>query len=175
MFIAEAIPVQNVIGSYSSQSKSSLIKENNSLLINGISYTISTDQLYSVEQISPSSYRIDTRDFLQNMELHTDYPSVSEKAKLFANLICKIIFDFNKLTPSRIANSVEGGIAIVYSQKKGVFTKQYKELFIECYNDNTAVISFTENYKLKKIDEVTFEDTKIVSTYVAEIFNTKNS
>lgn len=169
MIIAQTVSPQNIVSSYNPIENKQILSEAKRILVNGIQYTFSSIQSYSSEMES-KLYKVDTRNFLENMELHTDYPEISDFAKCFANQICKDVFDYKNLNPSRTANSVEGGIAIVYSRKKGFFKKDYKELFIECYNDNTAVISLSENYKLKKINEVSIEDTQIVLNYIAEMY-----
>ena len=67
-----------------------------------------------------------------------------------ANHIYQMILSNFNIYPSRIKNSIEGGIALVYSYKKGFLKKHYHEFFIEIYNDSTVVYSLTDNYNANK-------------------------
>ncbi len=169
MIIAQTVPPLNIVSSYTPKKAFSFYNEGKKILANGIQYTFFSTQL-NQPKTETQLYKLDTRDFLQNMESHIDYPEISVVAKSFANQICKDVFDLKNIKPTRTANSVEGGVAIIYSRKEGVLRKKYKEVFIECYNDNTAIVSLTENYKLKKINEVPIENPEIIFNYIAEIY-----
>ena len=168
MALAQVISTQNTRFSYNREENISCLTEMTKTLMNEIKYTIFSSQLYSAE--SRNQQYADSRNFLQNMEFHADYPIVSDKAKCFANELCKVIYDSKRINPSRTANSIEGGVAVVYSRRNGFLRKKYQEVFIECYNDNTAAITFMKNYNLQKVNEVSLENTKIVLDYITELF-----
>lgn len=85
-----------------------------------------------------------------------DYPSINHEIKnITASLVNMIVGKYN-LEYSRIAPSVEGGIAVVYSSGRmgGVFRRRsYKEVFIEVYNNYSMIGIYSENYNCKEIVE----------------------
>ncbi len=125
------------------------------------------DTLFSENSFT---YKIDTRNFLNKIELHSDYPKYTDLASATANDICKALYDKKNLKPSRIANSIEGGIAVVYGRRYGFLKRKYREIFIEVYNNGEANILYSEDYKLKKIDEVDFGNKEIVFDYISYLF-----
>lgn len=110
-----------------------------------------------------------TRDYTSSITVPIDYPEISSLAMIKANRLCDDIELQNKVRPTRVAASIEGGVAIVYSKNSGFVKKTHKEIFIEVYNDSDVIISYTENYKLKKMTEVTLDNESIVSDYIKEI------
>lgn len=110
-----------------------------------------------------------TRDYTSSIVVPEGYPEITSVALVKANRLCDNIELQSNVRPTRTAASVEGGVAIVYSKNSGIFKKKHKEVFIEVYNDNDVIISFTENYKLKRMQEVTADNDSIVSDYIKEI------
>lgn len=100
-------------------------------------------------------------NFLKKIELHSDYPKHTDLASSIANDICKSLYDKKNIKPSRIANSIEGGIAVVYGKKYGFLKRKYKEIFIEVYNNGEVNILYSEDYKLKKIDAINFSNKEL--------------
>ena len=110
-----------------------------------------------------------TRDYISSINIPEGYPEINPIALVKANRLCDDIELQSNVSPTRTTASIEGGVAIVYSKNSGIFKKKHKEVFIEVYNDNDVIISFTENYKLKRISEVTTDNESIVSDYIKEI------
>lgn len=110
-----------------------------------------------------------TRNYTSSIAVPDDYPEINQFALIKANRLCDDIELQNRIKPSRIAASVEGGVAIVYSKNSGFLKRNHKEIFIEVYNDMDVIISYTENYKLKKMTEVTIDNESVVSDYIKEI------
>ena len=115
---------------------------------------------------------IASNNFLHNLTINKDYGEISDKAKEKANSICESISCLK--SPIRIANSVEGGIALVYGRKSGFLKRKYKELFLEVYNDASVAYVYTENYKLKDSGEFSSEDATTISEHIKKIFQERN-
>lgn len=109
-----------------------------------------------------------------NLIINKNYEKISDKAKEKANSICESIFSTCAKRPTRIANSVEGGIALVYGRKSGLLKRKYRELFLEIYNDASAAYVYTENYKLKDSGEFSSEDATTISEHIKKIIQERN-
>lgn len=127
-----------------------------------------TDRSNILSNIRSPEYTT-TRDYTSSIIVPEGYPEINPVALVKANHLCDDIELQSNIRPTRTAASVEGGVAIVYSKNSGIFKKKHKEIFIEVYNDNDVIISFTENYKLKRMSEVTTDNDSIVSDYIKEI------
>lgn len=127
-----------------------------------------TDRFNISSVLRPIEYTT-TRNYTSSIIVPEGYPKISDMALIKANRICDDIELQANLSPTRTSASVEGGVAIVYSKNSGIFRKIHKEIFIEVYNDNDVIISFTENYRLKRMSEVTADNESIVSDYLKEI------
>ena len=127
-----------------------------------------TDRSSISSVLRPIEYTT-TRNYISSISVPEGYPEITPMALVKANRLCDDIELQSNVSPTRTAASVEGGVAIVYSKNSGIFRKKHKEVFIEVYNDNDVIISFTENYKLKRMSEVTIDNDSIVSDYIKEI------
>lgn len=111
-------------------------------------------------------------NFLHDLITNKNYGKISDKAKEKANSIYESISCLKR--PIRIANSVEGGIALVYGRKSGFLKRKYKELFLEIYNDTSVAYVYTENYKLKDSGEFSSEDATTISEHLKKIIQERN-
>jgi hypothetical protein len=77
------------------------------------------------------------------------YPP-NDLSKKLAFEICKHIFEIHGRSPDRIAPTMEGGVFIAYDSPKGHDSPKGKiTLYIEAYNDNTAVYLVNDNINKK--------------------------
>lgn len=103
---------------------------------------------------------------IENLVAPIDYPYIEGKTKQKVKLLHNYIYLNFHFIPVRIAPSVEGGVAMVYRTQKNRFLKKdFFEVFIEIYNDDTYVISFLKNSDILMIDEVSGYDEEIIHKY----------
>ena len=135
-------------------------------------YCSSPNPLEGIREFFSSALGTDfvmTKDFLADLSVPSDYPEITEDARVYANSLCQQISLKHSVEPSRVEASVEGGIAIVYTKKNAFLKKNYREVFIEVYNDADIAVSYSENYKVKKVEEVSFDTEKIFNDFVARL------
>lgn len=133
------------------------------------------DEITSFDYISKNNNEVVSNyNFLHDLIIHEDYGEISDKAKEKANSICESISFTCLKSPIRIANSIEGGIALVYGRKSGFLKRKYRELFLEVYNDASVAYVYTENYKLKDSGEFSFEDATTISEHIKKIIQERN-
>lgn len=111
---------------------------------------------------------------IRNFIINEDYPSIDSNTKMITSSLVNMIVGKYDYEYSRIAPSIEGGIAIVYSNRKlkGILRKKiYQEVFIEVYNDYSIVGVYSENYKTKDVVEANDIDESENIIKMLENFN----
>lgn len=138
-----------LVGSAESETTVSFVTTTQGIAASRVS-SLSSAQSSPIESADTGSPISKIRDLISP----EDYPAIEAVAKVNAERMALTLSDRVGVLPSRIAPSVEGGVAVVYTKVvKKLFRNIVQELFVESYNDGDLVVSYSENLHLEWVSE----------------------